>query len=115
MKRTVFFLLMFASLSVVALSQKTAVSYEAITVSSTAVGIGSATLDPADGAVPTECYGRVETESIRYRCDGTNPTSSEGILVQATETIHILGRGNMENIKFIATGSDGTLRLHCYE
>ena len=101
--------------SVFAYAQKTAVSYEAVAVSSTAIGLAALTISPSTGELPTECYGRVETNDIRYRCDGTNPTTTNGVLVQANETIKIYGRGNMVNIKFIATGSDATLRLHCYE
>lgn len=60
----------------------------------------------------TRAYITVEGASIRYRYDGTNPTSSEGHLVNPGEDIEILGYDNIANFKAIRTGSaDATLRV----
>ncbi len=98
----------------VCFAQKTAVTYESLTVSSSAVGLSTATTNPPSGSFPNLCIARIETNNIRFRADGPAPSTTEGVLVKADEQISINGRGNIENILFIATGSDAVIKVQCY-
>jgi len=106
-------------------SPVTAYDYEAITVADTAIGctaskikvttaLGSGT---AAGLQPTnkfadEVFITVESQPVRYRLDGTNPTASEGHLVQPAGTIEIEGYENIAKFRAIRQGaSSGTLRV----
>jgi hypothetical protein len=54
----------------------------------------------------------LETAQVRYRYDGTNPTSSEGHLLEIGETLVLEGAANIDKFKAIRTGStDGTLKV----
>jgi hypothetical protein len=91
-----------------------AVSYESITVAATAKAItaGTLTLVHANGS----CSGRLETAQIRFRVDGTDPTSAEGVLMEIGEFITIRGLTNLLAFRAIRTGgSSGILKLHCYQ
>jgi len=83
-------------------------SYEAITVAGTAVGLTSGTYGQANSALIA-----VETASIRFRMDGTDPTASQGQEVGAGGIIELDSRDQIEKIRFIRrTGASATLRVH---
>lgn len=89
----------------------TAYDYEAITVSTTAVGLTSTKVTPSDAA-NTPAHGKafevfisVETNGIRYRIDGTDPTASEGHPVASGEAITITGYNNIRRLKMIRSGA----------
>lgn len=95
-------------------SQTAAVSYESITVTDAAVGIGSGTLTyvMAGGA----CSGRLEDAQIRFRVDGTDPTAAEGVLLEIGDTITVTTLRNITQFKAIRTGAvSGTLKIHCFQ
>lgn len=79
-------------------------SYESKTVSSAAVGVTAAKCRLA-------AYITVETNPIRYRIDGTDPTTAEGHLVAANEYIWLANETAISNLKMIATGADATVRV----
>ncbi len=85
-----------------------AVGYEALTVAATAVAL--------TGDADQKCFiGRLETAQVRYRGDGTDPTASEGELMEVGETI-VLSRSEISKTKFIRTGgTSGILRGHFYD
>jgi hypothetical protein len=90
-----------------------AASYEALTVSSSAVGLQSATLSPAGGDVWI-CQISVEGASLRWRYDGSNPTTTEGHLAQVGDWIELKGFTNLQRFRAIRTGTtDATLRVTC--
>lgn len=91
-----------------------AFAYEAITVSSTAIGPTLTTIFPSGKQAASEAFITVETNPVRWRADGTDPTSSEGHLLQAGDSLSIFGTVNLKNLKFIRTGSDATLRVTYY-
>lgn len=95
-------------------STSRAVSYEALVISTTAVPITPARLSLV--SVHGMCSGRLEGADIRFRLDGTNPTSAEGQLLKENELITIRGLTNLLAIRFIRdAGVNGTLRLTCYQ
>jgi len=57
----------------------TTFAYESITVGASAVSLTNATFNPT-GSVPPAIRAiiTVEDDTIRFRTDGTDPTSSEG-------------------------------------
>lgn len=82
--------------------------YQQLTVSGTAVGL---TL-PTRGVVRIAVVV-VETNSIRYRDDGTVPTASVGTPVPANGSIAISGAA-ISSFRAIRTGSDAVLNIHYY-
>lgn len=84
--------------------------YEAITVSTTAVGLTRSKydkVDPPHGAVLT-----VESASLRFREDGTDPTSSQGHLLNVGAVLTLDNPSRMEKFRAIRSGStDATLRI----
>ncbi len=81
--------------------------FEEIAVEGTAVGF-----DAPAGTVRAVCG--VETQPIRYRVDGEDPTTSVGFLVKADETFEIVGPEAIKNFKAIQDGSAGQLNVLYY-
>lgn len=91
------------------------VTYESITVAATAVGISDLVLTPLGVPQMTNCSGRLETAQIRYRFDGTAPTSAEGALLEIGDTFLIDNPADADRILFIRTGAvSGVLKVHCW-
>ena len=93
--------------------QTPAGDFESITVSTTAIGpTASKLLINQAGGVhkrAVRAFVTVETQSIRFRFDGTDPTSSVGHLLASGDFATIDGEQNVANLKFIRSGgSDGT-------
>jgi len=87
--------------------------YESITVGNTAVGFTAGKIAPSGNVNPVKAFCRLETAQVRFRMDGTDPTSSEGILLEVGETLEITGEKNLRNFRAIRTGStSGVLKVH---
>nr|QNO41555.1 hypothetical protein MPGNBCFJ_00019 [Methanosarcinales archaeon ANME-2c ERB4]QNO42069.1 hypothetical protein NIICAKKE_00019 [Methanosarcinales archaeon ANME-2c ERB4]QNO42284.1 hypothetical protein OEDCDHIP_00001 [Methanosarcinales archaeon ANME-2c ERB4]QNO42439.1 hypothetical protein ADMFNEEM_00005 [Methanosarcinales archaeon ANME-2c ERB4]QNO42689.1 hypothetical protein GKPKHNMI_00011 [Methanosarcinales archaeon ANME-2c ERB4] len=81
--------------------------YESITVADSAIGGTAATYLEATRAEMT-----LETAQIRFRVDGTNPTSSEGHLVEVSDVIILNSAAQIANFKAIRTGAtSGVLKV----
>ena len=81
-------------------------AYEAITVSSAAVSLTTATILGKESAVIT-----VETAVVRFRLDGTAPTSSEGHVLEVGDVLELDSSESMANVRFIRRdGTSATLR-----
>ena len=78
-----------------------AFAYESITVAAIAIGPTTATISPSGVVAASRALCTTETNSVRYRTDGTSPTSSEGHLVAAPGTILIDGVNNVRRLKMI--------------
>jgi hypothetical protein len=87
-------------------------SYESITVSSAAIGLTAGTITPIIAGVRNAtalCV--VETAQIRYRVDGTDPTSSEGIALNIGDTLVLEGSDDLLKFRAIRTGgTDAVLK-----
>lgn len=96
-------------------AQESIGTFEQITVSSTAVGLATATTNPTGRTQMNTCYARVESASLRYRDDGTDPTASVGFPQDDNDEFTITGNPVMRRIRFIRTSStDATLNVRCY-
>lgn len=109
--RRVFFALLFLLLTVPCWAQS--VGYESITVANTAIGLSTTSYAPV-GQQMAMCVARLETAEVRYRLDGTAPTTTEGMLLEPGETVRLETSGQMVDAKFIRTGAvSGTLKVTC--
>jgi hypothetical protein len=81
---------------------------------------GYQTLTPnsttASSITPTSTsqeYARITTETanVRYRLDGTSPTTSEGHLLAYPASINLVTRGQIDNFKVISVGTHGVLKI----
>ena len=84
---------------------------ESITVSNTAIGFTTATIEPGNGTIPAKAVFAVETAQIRFTVDGTTPTSSVGLLVQVGDIITIKGQSDIQSFRAIrVTSTDATIQ-----
>src|SRR3990167_7361021 len=93
------------------------VTFEALTVDDTTGGVRiTATIIRPSGRPPQlECLGRLETAQIRYRYDGTAPSTTVGNLWEVGEEKLISGPAYLDAFRAIRTGAtSGTLTVHCY-
>ena len=82
-------------------------AYESVPVSSTALGLTAATYENARGAIIT-----VEDAAVRYRLDGTAPTSTEGHVQLAGGVIRLSSADEIKNFRVIRKDSvNATLRV----
>lgn len=88
-----------------------AYDYESITVAGTAIGLTSSKLAPSSSGLPTRVYISVETASVRFRMDGTDPTSTEGHILNAGDSRTISGFINLKRLKFIRTSASAVVKV----
>jgi hypothetical protein len=92
-----------------------AYAFESITVSTVAIGGTSATYAPEPSTAPTMAIVSVESNPIRFRIDGTNPTSSVGHAAVDTNYIQLCGTKDVTSFRAIRSGaSDATIRVTYY-
>jgi hypothetical protein len=82
-----------------------AVSFQSVTVSSTALA-----LVIPEGVVPKRAFLSVEGQPIRYRTDGQNPTASVGHLLAAGGTLELIGAQAITSFRMIRQGTDSTVQ-----
>lgn len=94
------------------------VDYATLTVSSSAVGLASASPALAAGAVSgttvTRAVITVETDQVRWRADGTAPTSAEGHLMNAGDSLNLTDDNYssvLAAIQFIRVTADAKLKI----
>lgn len=89
-------------------------TFEAISVTNTAVALSAATLS-SNGTQMNYCTGRVQTAQIRYRDDGTAPTSSVGTVLEVGDVWQAWSNQTASATRFIRTGStSGVIAVSCY-
>lgn len=93
-----------------------ATDFETITVSNVAIGFtASKILQNESGGFKRRCTKAlftVETNSIRFRMDGTAPTATVGHLMAAGDSFLVTGDVNIPNMKLIRQGgADGTVMV----
>lgn len=110
--------LLVALAATTAASQMRRATFQALTVSTSAVGLAATTIDPADGTGQMrQCRGHLETADVRYRFDGVAPTATVGVLLRADEVITLADAVVAKQIRFIrdtAAMADATLSIHCW-
>lgn len=107
-----------------------AVDFESITVSTVSIGITAAKLRVAtelnarsagqdasyvDIKRLDEAMFTVETNPVRFRMDGTDPTAAIGHLLNVGDSLVISGNQNLTKLRFIRQGAaDGTVMATYY-
>lgn len=95
-----------------------AIAFESITVSTTAIGPTAATIKVEQGVYPGNVVSRSaetafftnESNAIRYRMDGTDPTASIGHAMASGDTLTVEGYDNIRRLRFIRQSADATIR-----
>lgn len=83
-------------------------AYEAITVSTVAIGFTAALIR---GSV-VGAFVTLETGQVRFRMDGVDPSSTTGHLLEIGQSLTLKSRAAVEKIKFIKTGDiSGALKV----
>lgn len=90
-------------------SKRKTIAYEQITALSSAVGMTAATYDGAG-----LCVLQAETQTVRYRSDGTDPTASVGMRL-TPDVLYPFSGEEMSDLKFIEQDSGAKLNIECYE
>jgi hypothetical protein len=93
-----------------------AFAYETLPSDGTVKTLTSATYEAGlDGTRVRAAYISVETNAIRWRCDGGNPdASTTGHQTVANEDILLLGYQNVKNFKFTQVSAGGSLKITYY-
>ncbi len=94
------------------------IDFSLLTVSSTAVGLDSAVPPLSGGKVSGKIVRRMlitsETDSVRWRADGTAPTNLIGHVLAKDETLTFTGANYkqlLKDIKFIRVTNDAYLKI----
>lgn len=89
-----------------------AFAYESITVSTVAIGFTLATLRPTTGREAASAFVTSEDDVIRWRMDGTNPTTTEGHVLAVNSQLLIEGINNIRSFRAIRdAGTDVVLKV----
>lgn len=88
--------------------------YQQITSLSSAQGLTVPSVDPVSGlnVMPTIALITPETNGVRWRDDGTNPTASVGMPLAAGVTLQY--DGDLRKIKFIEQTASAKLNISYY-
>ena len=87
--------------------------YESISVAGTATGFTAATRINSRNEAATRALVTVETAQIRYRVDGTDPTSSEGHLLYVGDILILTG-DEIRTFSAIRVSSSATIKCTYY-
>lgn len=85
-------------------------SFEEITVSTTAVGFTSSKIQTST-ATAVYAYWYVDTNAVRWREDGVDPTASVGIPAAASTYGQTCGALAVRQMRFIRQSADATIRV----
>jgi hypothetical protein len=89
--------------------------FETVTVGATAIGISDSVLHPTGQPERKFCVLTLATADIRWRPDGTDPSSTVGHVMKADGTLTISGIRNLTRWRAIRTGgSSGVLSVSCW-
>jgi len=88
-----------------------AYDHESLTVTNAVKTLTSAKLNVSGYEKAVRVYITVEGDSIRYRLDGGDPSSTVGHLAYTGEAIEIEGKTNLERFKTIRVTTDATLHV----
>ena len=86
-------------------------AFEKITATGTAVALTQSTYNPATRGNATKAMITIETVSIRWRVDGTAPTSTTGHLATTTDVIYLNTLQDIEKFRFIGISGTATLQV----
>lgn len=91
---------------------------ETLTISSTAIGLTAATFNPSGGFPAALAVCTLETDSVRFRVNGLNPTAAVGQIITASASapsqLTVCGFQSLANVRFIRVTTDATLTCSYY-
>ena len=88
-----------------------AFAYESVTVATVSIGFTATTYQPTNEVGARRAVITLETAQIRYRYDGTDPTSTEGHILEIGNQLIIEGYGDISLFRAIRTGgTSGVLK-----
>ena len=92
----------------------TCLGYQQITSLSSATGLTVPTRDPATGTTMKANFALItaEAQALRWRDDGTDPTSSVGMPLAVGVTLQY--DGDLSKIKFIQQTAGGIVNISYY-
>ena len=92
----------------------TCLGYQQITSLSSAAGLTVPVVDPKTGEkmMPTKVVIVPETQAVRWRDDGTSPTSSVGMPLAVGQALEY--DGDMNRLKFIEQAASAKLNVAYY-
>lgn len=88
-----------------------AYDFETITVGATAGRASATKTCPTGELCARALHCTVETDAIRYRFDGTDPTATVGHKVAADQYFWVVGINNVRRLRMIRVTADAT--AHC--
>ena len=94
------------------------IDFATLTVSDSAVSLEDATPAIDAGSTVRRALITIETDQIRWRDDGTAPTSSVGHLMEAGDVLDFTERNwetVLNKIQFIRVTTDATLSISYYD
>lgn len=88
--------------------------YESITVGTSSAKTGTSTLSASvyDSYRSIEALYTIETNNVRYRTDGTAPTTTEGILLYVGDVLTVEGITDIRNFKVIGETGTATVKAN---
>ena len=87
-------------------------SYEVIAVGDTPIGLTAAKLNGPTGVRNSQALISVENYSIRWTADGTEPSATVGMLMQAGDSMVLTGKQALNNFKMHFVTSEASVRVH---
>jgi hypothetical protein len=94
------------------LEQPVAFDFDNLTVTNAvAVTLTQSKLNPTGEVAATRVFITCETNAVRYRYDGTAPTTTIGHLFSAGDVLILEAGNNLKNLQFIATGANATISI----
>lgn len=106
-------LLAFVLFPALLLADTNAYDFEAISVTNgAAIGFTASKLSPSNGPKPKSVFITVEDNDIRFRVDGSDPTTTEGHkLTTGSAGMTITGEENIRKFKAIGISGTGDLKV----
>ena len=95
------------------ISGRAGFAHESITVSNSSVGLTAATYSPGTQVLPTRgAIITVEDQNIRFRIDGSAPTTTVGHLAKNDDTITLGSIDDVVSFRAIRQGGvDATIKV----
>lgn len=94
------------------LSDFRALNFESVTVTDTAQSLTASVTTGGVVLRGQRAFISAETAQMRFRYDGTAPTSTVGHILESGQTVEIVGYDDILNFRIIRTGAtSGTIRV----
>lgn len=88
--------------------------YESVTATDSATALTATKYYPVSGEA-VRAFITAETAQCRYRYDGSDPTASEGHLLNSGDTLTLVGLGAISKFRAIRTGGTSAVLKVTYE